>query len=489
MPAEPRNAEAVPRVDPPRRNVPERLRDWRVVIQPLPPRDVECQATRCLNCGTPFCHAACPLGNVVPEWSRLVATSDWCNAAEDLHATNNFPEFTGWLCPAPCEPACVLAIDDEALTIRQIERTVIEMAWENGWVHPHRPTRPTAKRVSVVGSGPAGLAAAQQLTRAGHDVTVFERSDRLGGLLRYGIPDFKLDKSIIERRLGQMADEGTRFETGVEVGRNRSAQSLRTEFDACVLACGAQAPRDVGVPGRDLEGIVWAMDYLEAANRVHAGRPPGSPIDAADKRVVIIGGGDTAADCLGTANRQRATEVMMIDHNPQPPRHRNPMTNPWPQVPRIHKWTPAHEEGVVEGWALSVEEFIGNEHGQVCGMRLRKIDIRYEGGNRIFEPVPGGELEIECELVLIAAGFAGTERRAWLDDLGVDLGMRPHTVLVDEAYATTAEGVFSCGDMARGASLVAWAIADGRACAAAVDATLEGHTLLPAPISPSNRPL
>ncbi len=442
-----------------------------------------------MNCGMPFCHAVCPLGNVVPDWSRLVATSDWRNAAEALHATNNFPEFTGRLCPAPCEPACVLAIDQEAVTIAQIERTIIEMAWENGWVKPHRPTRRTAKRVAVVGSGPAGLAAAQQLTRAGHDVTVFERSDRLGGLLRYGIPDFKLDKSLIERRLRQMADEGTRFETGVEIGRDISALSLGTEFDACVLACGAQAPRDVGVPGRDLEGIMWAMEYLEAANRVQAGSLSGSPVDAAGKRVVIIGGGDTAADCLGTANRQRAAEVVMIDHNPEPPRHRNPTTNPWPQVPRIHKWTPAHEEGVVEGWALSVEEFVGDEQGQVRGMRLHKIDLRYEGDRRIFEPVPGGEVEIECELVLIAAGFAGAERRAWLDDLGVDLGSQPHTVVVDEGYATTAEGVFACGDMARGASLVVWAIAEGRACAAAVDTTLEGHTLLPAPISPSDRPL
>ena len=478
----------IPRVDPPRRAVPERLRDWRVVIEPLPAKEVENQAARCMDCGVPFCHAACPLGNIIPDWNRLVAESRWRDAAETLHATSNFPEFTGWLCPAPCEPACVLAVNQDAVTIKQIERTVIERAWENDWVRPHPPTRRTGKRVAVVGSGPAGLAAAQQLTRAGHDVSVFERSDRLGGLLRYGIPDFKMDKSLIDRRVCQMAGEGTRFATGVEIGPNRSAQSLRTEFDACVLACGAHAPRDVDVPGCELEGIVWALDYLEAANRAQAGHWCASPINARGKRVVIIGGGDTADDCLGTANRQQATEVVQIDHNPEPPPCRNPMTNPWPQVPRIHTVSPAREEGVVEGWALCVDEFVGDERGHVCGIRLHRSEARVENGRRVFEPMPGGGLDIECELVLIAAGFAGTEQKPWLEDLGVDLRSQPRTVLVDDRFATTAEGVFACGDMTRGASLVVWAIAEGRACAAAVDTALEGHTLLPAPIAPTDRP-
>jgi glutamate synthase (NADPH/NADH) small chain len=487
MPADVWNFLRIPRVDPPRRPVAERLRDWRVVVEPLPAVEVERQAARCMDCGIPFCQAACPLGNSIPDWNALTSRSRWRDAIEVLHATNNFPEFTGWLCPAPCEPACVLDIDQDAVSIKQIERTVIEAAWENGWVRPHRPARRTTKRVAVVGSGPAGLAAAQQLTRAGHGVTVFERSDRPGGLLRYGIPDFKMDKALIDRRLGQMMSEGTTFETDVEIGRDRSARSLKIEFDACVLACGSPTPRDVDVPGRDLDGIVWAMDFLEGANRAHAERPP--PIDARGKRVVVIGGGDTAADCLGTANRQGATEVVLLDHNPQPPWSRDARANPWPQVPHVRPCSPAHEEGVVEGWALSVEEFIGDERHQVRGIRAQRVELRTENGHRVFEAVTGREMDIECELVLIAAGFAGAERAAWLDELGVDLGPAVPTVLVDECYATAAEGVFACGDMARGASLVVWAIAEGRACAASVDATLEGHTLLPAPIRPSDRPL
>ncbi len=478
----------IPRTDPPRRRVPDRLRDWRVVIEPLPARDIERQATRCMDCGIPFCHAACPTGNLIPDWAGLIEFSQWRRSVELLEATNNFPEFTGWLCPAPCESACVLAIDQDAVTIKQIERTIIEKGWENGWIQPQRPSRPTGKRVAIVGSGPAGLAAAQQLTRAGHEVVVFERDDRFGGLLRYGIPDFKMDKALIDRRLSQMASEGTTFVSGVEVGSNLPARFLLTDFDACVLACGALAPRPVDVPGRDLEGIVWAIDYLEATNRVQAGDLRAPPVDAAGKRVMIIGGGDTGADCLGAANRQGAIEVVQIDHNPPRPLGRDPATNPWPQVPRTRDSSPAHEEGVVAGPALRVEEFVGDEHGRVCGIRLHRVERFFENGQRTFEPVPGGEIELECQLVLIAAGFTGTERGSWLDDLGIEFRSPPEAPVVDDLFATTAEGVYACGDMTRGTSLVVWAIAEGRSCAAAVDRVLEGHTDLHAPVTPSNHP-
>jgi glutamate synthase (NADPH/NADH) small chain len=477
------------RVDAPKRPIPERLRDWRVVIERPAAEAVRVQATRCMDCGVAFCHAGCPLGNLIPDWNDLVALDDWRAAIERLHATNNFPEFTGWLCPAPCEASCVLAINDEPVAIKQIELAIIERAFDEGWVQPQRPSVRTGRRVAVVGSGPAGLACAQQLTRAGHEVIVLERDDRIGGLLRYGIPDFKIAKVLIDRRVLQMEAEGTEFRVRADVGGNVDPDILRGTVDAVVLASGALRPRELDLPGRDLAGVHRAMEYLPIGNRVQAGDLDVPTITAAGKPVVIIGGGDTAADCLGTANRQGATVVHQVDHNPRPPDERQSEVNPWPQWPRTHKVSPAHAEGVEEGWGREAVAFLGDDDGKVRAVRIADVVLEWSGERRRVNIVPGSEEDVPARLVLLAAGFVGTEPGSMLERLGVAIDGQGGTIAVDDRWATSAEGVYACGDASRGASLVVWAIAEGRACAAAVDAALSGATQLPAPVGPGARPL
>jgi glutamate synthase (NADPH/NADH) small chain len=462
--------------------VAERVRDWQPIY--LRPRDevVEEQAARCMDCGVPFCHTGCPLGNLVPEWNEFVARGDWASASERLHATNNFPEFTGWICPAPCEAACVLALNADPVTIKQVELSIVERAFDDRLVAPQPPTGQTGRNVAVVGSGPAGLAAAQQLTRAGHAVTVFERDDRLGGLLRYGIPDFKMPKDVIDRRIAQMRAEGTTFHVSWGLGA-ADAGWLSTEYDAVVLAVGALRPRELDVPGRGLSGIHQAMDYLPLSNRVQAGDLTASPIAAGGKHVVVIGGGDTAADCLGTANRQGARSVTVLDHNPRPA-PRAGLVNPvWPSAPSSRGSSPAHDEGVHEAWAREAVEFIGDERGAVRAVLVEQVEIVRVGGRREFRSVPGSRHELPADLVLLAAGFVGTD----VPDLVTALGARlteTGAVVIDERWRTDADRVYACGDASRGASLVVWAIAEGRACAAAVDDALTGLSELPTPVPP-----
>jgi glutamate synthase (NADPH/NADH) small chain len=478
------------RQEAPKRPVEERLHDWEPVYLRPTAADVRVQASRCMDCGVAFCHAGCPLGNLIPEWNELTAGDDWRLAIERLHATNNFPEFTGWLCPAPCEASCVLAINAEPVAIKQVELAIIDRAFDEGWVTPAQPASKTGRRIAVIGSGPAGLAAAQQLTRAGHDVTVYERDDRLGGLLRYGIPDFKMPKGLIDRRLAQLAAEGTELCAGVNIGGPDGLDpvDLRKGVDAIVLASGALRPRELDVPGRGLDGVHQAMTYLPQANRVRLDATPVA-IDARGKHVVIIGGGDTAADCLGTANRQGAASVTQLDHNPRPPDDRDILSNPWPQWPKVHKTSAAHEEGVVEAWAREAVEFRGDEAGRIRAVVVQEVQIVRTEQGRMFQPVPGSEQELPCDLLLLAAGFVGTEPGALLDRLGVAVDSDRGTIRIDSRWQTSAEGVYACGDAGRGASLVVWAIAEGRSCAAAVDAALSGQSDLPTPVAPGARPL
>jgi glutamate synthase (NADPH/NADH) small chain len=473
------------RVLPGRRPVPVRLRDWQEVYEPFPAADLRTQAARCMDCGIPFCNNGCPLGNLIPDWNDLVYRDHWRAAIEALHATNNFPEFTGRLCPAPCEGACVLGINQDPVTIKQVEVSIIDRAWDEGWVTPVKASTKTAKRVAVVGSGPAGLAAAQQLTRAGHDVVVLERADRVGGLLRYGIPEFKMEKRHLDRRLAQMRAEGTEFRCGVNVGVDVTVDELRAEYDAVVLAGGATAWRDLPVPGRELAGIHQAMEYLPWANRAQEGDLPADevPISAHGKRVVIIGGGDTGADCLGTAHRQAALEVRQLEIMPRPPEER-PQANPWPTYPMTYRVTSAHEEGGERIYSVSTERFLDDGHGNVRGLALHQVEL-VDGR---FEKVEGTEEEIPAELVLLAMGFVGPERAGLLEQLGVELDARGN-VARDDGWATSVPGVFVAGDMGRGQSLIVWAIAEGRACAAAVDEYLMGQTALPRPVRPTDRPL
>ncbi|OBK31384.1 glutamate synthase [Mycobacterium sp. 1165196.3] len=472
---------------PKRRPVPLRLRDWREVYEEFDNETLREQATRCMDCGIPFCHNGCPLGNLIPEWNDLVRRDRWRDAIERLHATNNFPDFTGRLCPAPCEPACVLGINQDPVTIKQIELEIIDKAFDEGWVRPLPPEKKTGKKVAVVGSGPAGLAAAQQLTRAGHTVTVFERADRIGGLLRYGIPEFKMEKRVLDRRLDQMRAEGTEFRTGVNVGVDITAEQLRADFDAVVLAGGATAGRDLPIPGRELDGIHQAMEYLPWGNRVQEGDdvlgPDGQPpITAKDKKVVIIGGGDTGADCLGTAHRQGATVIHQFEIMPRPPETRAPST-PWPTYPLMYRVSSAHEEGGERVFSVNTEEFVG-EDGHVTALKAHEVTM--EDGK--FVKVEGSEFELEVDLVLLAMGFVGPEKEGLLTELEVKLTERGN-VARGADFDTSVPGVFVAGDMGRGQSLIVWAIAEGRAAAAATDRFLMGSTALPAPVKPTAVPL
>jgi glutamate synthase (NADPH/NADH) small chain len=466
---------------PKRRPVDIRIQDWKEVYQDFPESDLRQQATRCMDCGIPFCHNGCPLGNLIPEWNDLSRRGSWDEAIERLHATNNFPEFTGRLCPAPCEAACVLGISDDPVTIKQVEVSIIERAWDEGYVTPVLAEEKTGKRVAVVGSGPAGLAAAQQLTRAGHDVTVFERADRIGGLLRYGIPEFKMEKSVLNRRLAQMEAEGTKFVTSTNVGIDVPADELRSSYDAIVLAGGATAARDLPVPGRELDGVHYAMEYLTPSNKVQEGDLEESPIVATGKHVVIIGGGDTGADCLGTAHRQGAESVVQLEIMPRPPDSRADST-PWPTWPLMYRVSSAHEEGGDRLFSVSTERFVGDDAGHVRALLLHEVEM-VDGR---FEKVEGSEREIPADLVLLAMGFTGPERPGLLEQLGVALDGRGN-VARDASWRTDVPNVFVCGDMGRGQSLIVWAIAEGRACAAAVDEALTGTTMLPVVLEPTRR--
>jgi glutamate synthase (NADPH/NADH) small chain len=483
---------------PVRRPVPVRIQDWREVYPSAPDELIREQATRCMDCGVPFCHEGCPLGNRIPDWNDLVRTGTWRSAIESLHATNNFPEFTGRLCPAPCEAACVLAIGDTvrtpaagggAVTIKQIEVEIINRAFDAGYVTPRPAPSPSGSSVAVVGSGPAGLAAAQQLARAGHKVTVYERDDAIGGLLRYGIPDFKLEKEHIDLRLEQLVAEGVRLETGVNVGVDLTAAELRASHDAVLLACGALAGRDTpDTPGRALRGVHLAMEHLVPANRVVAGLAASTPIDAAGRHVVIIGGGDTAADCLGVAHRQGAVGVHQLDIYPEPPHARDDERDPWPVWPWVLRAYPAHEEGGDRVFAVAVREFVDDGTGQVRAVRVAEVTVVKTAGSRVVTVVPGSERELPADLVLLAVGFDGTEEQPLLEQLGL---VRNRRGVLDAGvdWQTGVAGVFVAGDMHRGASLIVWAIAEGRAAAAAIHSYLGGAGALPAPVTEAQQSL
>jgi glutamate synthase (NADPH/NADH) small chain len=466
--------------------VASRVHDWQELYEPFSRPEASEQASRCMSCGIPYCHAACPLGNLISDWNDLAYRGRWRDAAERLHATNNFPELTGRLCPELCEAACALSINDEPVTNAVVERQIAEVAWSEGWVVPKRAGAPTGRKVGVVGSGPAGLAVAQQLARAGHQVTVFERARRAGGVLRYGIPDFKLEKWVLERRLAQLRAEGVSFRCGVEVGTDVAAGELvgpGGDLDALVLAGGATAARDLDIPGRDLHGVHQAVAYLVQANKLLEGEAaPSAALSAAGKDVVVIGGGDTGADCLGTALRQGAVSVHQLEIMPPPPSGRDP-TVPWLAWPRPLRTSAAHHEGGERAWSVSTRRFLDDGQGRVAGLELADVTMRMDGGRPHFDLVPGSERVMEADLVLLALGFSGPERSPMLDQLGVEVNARGNVARNDQ-WATNVPGVFACGDMGRGQSLVAWAIAEGRSTAAAVDRWLMGETLLPSSLPP-----
>ena len=485
--ADPRGFMTTPRQVAERRPVAERVNDWHEVYPESPGAAVlpiiRTQAGRCMDCGIPFCHSGCPLGNLIPEWNDLVWRDDWRGATDRLHATNNFPEFTGRLCPAPCETACVVGINRDPVTIKNVEVAIIDRAWNDSRVTAVMPEWHTGKTVAVVGSGPAGLAVAQQLTRAGHTVVVYERADAPGGLLRYGIPEFKMEKSVLDRRLKQMRLEGTVFKTGVAIGSDITGEDLLDRFDAVVLAIGSTVARDLPIPGRELAGIHQAMEFLPQANRAALGNPPEGQITATGKHVVIIGGGDTGADCLGTSIRQGAASVTQLEILPTPPQQR-PANQPWPTYPMIFRVSSAHEEAGERVYSVSTSEFLDDGAGNVGSLRLS--EVAFKDGR--FEPVAGTERELPAQLVLLAMGFVGPERAGVVEQLGVDLDPRGN-VARDENFATSVPGVFVCGDAGRGQSLIVWAIAEGRSCASGVDAYLQGSSRLPKPIQPTDRPL
>jgi len=463
-----------------RRPVAIRVRDWKEVYEPRDEAVVKQQAGRCMDCGIAFCHQGCPLGNLIPEWNDLTWRDQGAQAIERLHATNNFPEFTGRLCPAPCESSCVLGINQSAVTIKEIEVSIIDRAFENNWVLPHAPERLTGKTVAVVGSGPAGLAAAQQLTRAGHTVAVFEKDDRIGGLLRYGIPDFKMEKHHIDRRVAQMEAEGTRFRLGVNIGVDITWTELRSRFDAVLVATGAPEPRDLKIPGRNLQGVEFAMHYLHQSNQVVAGDEVNSQINAAGKHVVILGGGDTGADCLGTATRQGALSVTTLAIGNQPPAERQP-NQPWPTFPNLFEVASAHEEFGERKYLASTVEFVANGD-KVSGVRVAETE--FKDGRRV--PKAGTERVIEADLVLLALGFTGAEQSTLLNQTSAQFDERGNISRSND-WQTSHEGFFVAGDAGRGQSLIVWAIAEGRSAAAAIDNFLEGITELPAPVKPNDR--
>lgn len=449
------------RETPTRRPVTERVKDYFEVYQPFPEDRVRTQAARCMDCGIPFCHTGCPVNNIIPDWNDLAYRDEWKEAIRVLHSTNNFPEFTGRICPAPCEAACVLGINEPPVAIKLIEKSIVEHAWKEGWIKPEPPERQTGKRVAIVGSGPAGLAAAQQLAREGHLVTVFEKADRIGGLLRYGIPDFKMEKSVLDRRLEQIAAEGVVFRVNAHIGGNVPVGDLRKEFDAILLAGGAESPRDLRVPGRELKGIHFAMDFLPQQNKKIAGDQVRDQILATGKRVVIIGGGDTGADCLGTCHRQGAMSVLQFEIMPMPPQERHSST-PWPLWPLQLRTESAHEEGGTRDWAAATTKFTGDENSNVRELHGVRVGLPPN-----FEPIPGTEFAIETDFVLLAMGFTGPVKQGMIEQLGVDLDTRGN-VAAKGNYASSVPGVFSAGDMRRGQSLVVWAIAEGRSAAKAI---------------------
>ena len=483
---------------PSRRPVPERLHDWNEVYNPFPIVTLREQGARCMDCGIPFCHQGCPLGNLIPDWNDLVYRDHWREAIDRLHATNNFPEFTGRLCPAPCEASCVLGINADPVTIKQVEVSIVDRAWEEGWINPEPPEKLTGRRVAVIGSGPAGLAAGQQLRRAGHHVTVFERADRIGGLLRYGIPQFKMEKRFLDRRVAQMEAEGVEFRTGVHVGVEVDAAALRDQFDAVVLSGGATLPRDLTIPGRELKGIYQAMHFLPMGNRYAIGdyrsngqiyvrstppydwEPEAQYVSAEGKKVIIIGGGDTGADCLGTVHRQRCASVEQFEIVPRPPDDRT-AENPWPQWSNVFRVSSAHEEGGGREYSINTQEFLGDDQGNVRALRTTRVEMQFQGGRPAFVDVPGTEQIWEADLVLLAMGFVGPERAGLLEQLGVELDARGN-VRSDENRMTSVPGIFTAGDMARGQSLIVWAIAEGRHAAHGVDAYLMGRSDLPRPL-------